>query len=219
MNARLALLASCLISLCGNAWAKEYLPFTYSRGPVVIVRKQTDKPQTQILPWQQADNSAGLVFDTEIREAAGFYQQNGWFNLSAPAERQGVLLIFPAPSQTPIDRSANYAPLDILFIDAQGRILQIAPNIKLSELRETITPAAPVLAFLLLKGGSSQSYGIQPGDEVDYELFRKPPDVIGLPPKADTKPAAESPLPPSATPEQRTLQQLYDAAATPTAPR
>jgi uncharacterized membrane protein (UPF0127 family) len=166
--------------LTGSAFADETTPLSYSRGQIAI-----ERASAPLLPWQAPGQKAPpLTFEVEVRDAMTLYNQQGWFNLSGPSPDSGVLLAFGAPTQAPILPSAQYAPLDILLIDKEGKILQIIPNLLLTELEQEIYPAAPVLAFLFLKGGTSERFSIRPGDSVEHKLFRKPPVILSAPPPA-----------------------------------
>jgi len=68
------------------------------------------------------------LFDLSLHVA-----MQGWLSLTSPSDKNGVLIIFAAPSLSPVIRTAQYAPLDVLMIDKEGTIKQIAPNIILSE--------------------------------------------------------------------------------------
>lgn len=179
--------------MTANAAADDATPLFYTRTSVRILR--TAPPPEAFLPWEdRSQGDKGLFIDAEMRDGALMYQQKGWFNLSSPSEAGGVLLAFAAPTVAPISPSAQYAPLDILMIDKEGRITQIVPNILLSDLQEDIYPAAPILALLFLKGGLCERAGIRPGDTIEHSLFRKPPTVLTAPP------SSPSPLPPNAPP-------------------
>ena len=105
-------------------------------------------------------------------------------------------MAFGKPVIKPIVRSNQYAPVDILFIDKQGKITQIAPNILLSELEDDIYPSSPILAFLFLKGGACADLQINAGDQVQYSLFKKPPVILnapGQPPAEEPKEAIKIP--------------------------
>jgi uncharacterized membrane protein (UPF0127 family) len=169
----------------GAAMADESLPLTYTRTHIIIARKHISEPAQPVLPWLpqgQATANANLIFDVEVRDAASLYNQKGWFNLSSPSEKSGILIVFAVPTVAPISPATQYSPLDILFVNREGKITQILPNINLSELQEDIYPASPILAFLFLKGGASESLAIAPGDEVQYKLFRKPPTILNATP-------------------------------------
>lgn len=167
----------------GSVFTRENnsTPFYYARTNIVINRKSL--PPLQPLPWQDkpTPQDPTLAFDIEIRDGMSLYNQNGWFNLSSYSEQNGVMLAFSEPTIQPIVRSAQYAPVDILFIDKNGKITQIIPNILLSELDQEIYPSSEILAFLFLKGGSCKNLSINAGDEVQYSLFKKPPLILNAP--------------------------------------
>lgn len=178
-----------LLFFSANSYASEAMVFAYSKTSIVISRKHTDKANTPILPWQNSltDSNANIAINVEIRNAKTLYGQSGWFNLNSLSAGNGVLLTFNTPTLAPLVRSAHYAPLDVLFIDARGKIIQIAPDIVLNQLETDIYPNEPVMAFLLLGGGSSKSLSILPGDEVEYKIFKKPPAVLTADPEPKIK--------------------------------
>lgn len=179
MNLRgLWLLVICCLVVPGAPLADEPLQFFYSRDSLTLMRNRVPLVPPS-LPWLAStpDNPA-VTLDVEIRDATTIYNQEGWYNFSAPSEKGGVLLAFSEPGTAPIVRATEYAPLDILLIDSEGRITQILPSLKLSELNEAIVPEHPVLAFLFLKGGQAQRLSINPGDVVEYRLFKKSPVII-----------------------------------------
>lgn len=176
-------LLSCMIASCllvaTPALAEDALQFQYSKSTVTLVRS---KPPVipPSLPWLAATvESPALAFDVEVRDGATLYNQKGWYNLSSPEDNGGVLLAFGEPSMAPVIHSTQYAPLDVLMIDSEGKIIQIIPSLKLSELTKEIVPQHPVQAFMFLKGGIAQRMSINPGDMVEYALFKKSPVVIG----------------------------------------
>ncbi len=83
-----------------------------------------------------------------------------------------LMLTLPALAQRPItyekDTLVVLIPLDMLFIAADGHILNIAERtIPLSE--TPIPSAGPIKAVLELNGGTSARLGIKPGDRVRYK--------------------------------------------------
>lgn len=174
----------------GRVFSRESnsIPFYYARSSIIINRKSL--PPLQDLPWQEqpTPQDPAIVFDVEVRDGMSMYNQKGWFNLSSYSEQTGVMLAFGEPTIQPIINSAQYAPVDILFIDKQGKITQIVPNILLSELDQDIYPNSEILAFLFLKGGSCANLSIHAGDDVQYSLFKKPPLILNAPqePQANT---------------------------------
>lgn len=174
------LLASLLLAaLLLPAMAHAELPVLYSREKLTIHRQSLQR-----LPWLEdsADQEqSGITFDVELRDAMTYYRQKDWFNLSGPGDDSGVLLMFTAPGLPPVIKSTQYAPLDILLIDAEGRIAQLLPNVRLSSLKQDIMPREPVLAFLFLRGGLCQQLGVREGDIVEHRMFSPAPGVISGP--------------------------------------
>ncbi len=100
--------------------------------------------------------SRGLMFRTEL------------------AEDEGMLFDFGAPRPVGMWMRNTYIPLDMLFIDGDGRITRIEANAEpLSE--RTISSGGPVRAVLELPGGTTEKLGIEPGDRVLHPLFSEPP--------------------------------------------
>lgn len=162
----------------------ENPPIFYKKDNIIIHRKLLPVTNETEFPWQKQEvQSDSVVIDTEIRDSSVIYNPKGWFNLSSYSEKNGVMIVFPEPDTAPIMNSAQYAPVDILLIDKQGKIKQIVPNILLSELEQDIIPSSPVLAFLFLKGGACGELSINVGDELEYSIFKKPPVVLSAPPQ------------------------------------
>ena len=184
-----------------NTLPDDAVPLFFSRATLTI--KRSHPPEAALLPWQKPEEvlpPPDLTLDVEIRDAALLYNQSGWYNLSSPSDTQGVFMVFSAPTMAPISASAQYAPLDVLMIDKEGAIKQIAPKLMLTELTEDIYPKEPVLAFLFMRGGACAKHSIQPGDHVEYKIFKKPPAVLSIPTTPATAPQpVATPLP---TPQQ-----------------
>jgi hypothetical protein len=88
-------------------------------------------------------------------------------------EDRGMLFDFGKPQRAAMWMRNTYVPLDMLFIDAQGRITQIAADTQpLSD--AVIASREPVRAVLELRGGVSAKLGIKPGDRVIHPLFTDP---------------------------------------------
>jgi hypothetical protein len=66
----------------------------------------------------------------------------------------------------------TYIPLDMLFIQSDGRISHIAENTEpLSE--RIISSGGPVRAVLEVIGGTARKLGIAPGDRVASAMFHR----------------------------------------------
>jgi hypothetical protein len=61
----------------------------------------------------------------------------------------------------------TYIPLDMVFIDADGRIQQIVEQTTPHSL-ELIRSDAPARAVLEIAGGEAKRLGLHPGQQVDH---------------------------------------------------
>lgn len=176
-----AIICALLLLFPVGAQAGE-MPLTYSLSQLSIMRYGL-KQDPSLLPWQKqkAMEDSRLRFEVEVRDGRLLYGQHGWFNLTSYDDNKGVLMAFDRPVRTPIIPSNQYAPVDILFLDAEGKVLQIVPSIQLAELRQELMPASPILAFLFLRAGICEKLVINPGDVVEYDIFRPSPVVLGAP--------------------------------------
>ena len=171
-------LAFLVFSPCA-VWGDNGFRFIYSRSEIAIARNKLPPK----LPWQGAIQPT-VPFDIEIRDATNLFNSNahggqtGWFNLSGLSEHNGVMMVFKEPVLLPITRSTEYAPVDVLFVDSEGKISQILPTITLATLDHDIVPEKPTLAFLFLQGGISEKLSITPGDRIESEIFKKSELII-----------------------------------------
>ena len=82
----------------------------------------------------------------------------------------GMLFDFKAPSMAMMWMKNTLIPLDMLFVDEAGRIVNIHQRAVPGSL-DTIAAAAPVRAVIELNGGTTERLGIRPGDRVVYPIF------------------------------------------------
>lgn len=83
-----------------------------------------------------------------------------------PAD-QGMLFLYPAPQPVRMWMKNTLIPLDMLFIDAAGRIVGIAADTQPLSTAVIASPG-PVVAVLELNAGSAAAWGLVPGDRVRY---------------------------------------------------
>ena len=83
-------------------------------------------------------------FNIEIATTPAQMEQGLMFrrNLASDA---GMLFVFQSPSQASMWMKNTFIPLDMVFIDPQGRIINIAER-RIPELLDTIGAAAPARA-------------------------------------------------------------------------
>jgi len=82
----------------------------------------------------------------------------------------GMLFDFGTPSMATMWMKNTLIPLDMLFVDARGHIVNIQERTVPGSLA-TVAAAAPVRAVVELNGGTASRLGIKPGDRVVYPIF------------------------------------------------
>jgi uncharacterized protein len=110
------------------------------------------------------------VFAVEIADTEAEREKGLMFRKNLP-EGQGMLFDFHQEQEVSFWMKNTYIPLDMIFIQGNGRILHIVENAK--PLSEQIIPSGgPVLAVLEVAGGTVRQLGIAPGDRVAYPIFK-----------------------------------------------
>lgn len=77
----------------------------------------------------------------------------------------GMLFVYPHEADVSFWMRNTLIPLDMIFIDDEGRILRVHENAVPGD--ETPIPAgAPALAVLEINGGAARRFGLEAGDEL-----------------------------------------------------
>jgi hypothetical protein len=108
-------------------------------------------------------------FTVEIATTPAQMEQGLMFRRKL-APDAGMLFVFKTPSKASMWMKNTYIPLDMLFIDPEGRVINIAER-RVPQSLDTIGAAAPARAVLELNGGTAQRLGIKPGDRVRSPAF------------------------------------------------
>ncbi|MES1155994.1 MAG: DUF192 domain-containing protein, partial [Pseudorhodoplanes sp.] len=87
-------------------------------------------------------------------------------------EGQGMLFDFQREQDISMWMENTYISLDMLFINADGRIRRIAENTTPLS-RQTIPAGGPVLGVLEVIAGTAKKFGIKPGDRVAHPMFSR----------------------------------------------
>jgi len=85
-------------------------------------------------------------------------------------EGRGMLFDFHREQEVSFWMQNTYIPLDMIFIQGDGRILRIAENTEPLSTR-LIPSGGPIRAVLEVIGGTSRKLGIAPGDRVAAPIF------------------------------------------------
>jgi uncharacterized membrane protein (UPF0127 family) len=117
--------------------------------------------------------SAGKVVNFKIWEAdTPKREEQGMMFIREMDEHTGMLFMFPENRPVSMWMKNTYVSLDLLFLNAQGKIDFIAE--KATPRSEAIIgPPTPEFAVLELKGGACEHFGIKVGDKVLHKNFKK----------------------------------------------
>ncbi len=110
------------------------------------------------------DFSVWVAADPKSRERGLMYVRD------MPA-RRGMLFLFEFPQELAFWMKNTYLSLDLVFIDADGRVLNIAANAKPFSL-DPIESDGNALAVLEVRAGTAQKIGLEPGDLVSLPSLR-----------------------------------------------
>jgi uncharacterized membrane protein (UPF0127 family) len=112
---------------------------------------------------------AALPFHVEVARSEAERSRGLMFRSSLPL-RGGMIFIYKSPDILAMWMKNTLIPLDMLFIDQTGRIVNIVKNTTPQSL-DVIRSAGPVLAVLEIAGGASDQLGIKAGDSVSSGFF------------------------------------------------
>ena len=90
------------------------------------------------------------------------HREQGLMMVKSLAPNTGMLFIFDQPERIQMWMKNTLIPLDMLFIDAEGRVDSIASNTTPMSLK-IIDAKRPVLAVLEIAGGAAARAGIKAG--------------------------------------------------------
>jgi uncharacterized membrane protein (UPF0127 family) len=106
------------------------------------------------LAVNDADRAKGLMFRRELPEG------------------RGMLFDFERDEDVAMWMKNTYISLDMIFVQADGRIRRIAENTEPFSLA-TIPSGGPVRGVLEVIAGTAKKFGIKPGDRVAHPIFSR----------------------------------------------
>ena len=113
--------------------------------------------------------SGEKTFEVEIAKTPLQQAQGLMYRHSMPADA-GMLFVYARPQRASYWMRNTFIPLDMIFIGADGRIV----NIRQRTVPNSLAPVrseGEVLAVLELNGGTTSRLGIKAGDAVRHEIF------------------------------------------------
>jgi len=109
-------------------------------------------------------------FDIELATTPEQQRQGLMFRNRMAADA-GMLFIYDGTAPVSMWMKNTFIPLDMLFIDAEGKIVKIVERTVPQSL-ETISAGRPVTAVLEVNGGTTSRLGIKPGDRVVHAAIK-----------------------------------------------
>jgi uncharacterized membrane protein (UPF0127 family) len=147
-----ALLALCLASFACAQMEKLQDLATFPRGTLEIRHGKDNAHQFKV--W---------IADTPARQSQGLM-----FVRDLPAD-EGMVFLHSPPRAASMWMKNTYIPLDMLFVDPDGRIVKIAEQTTPHSL-EPIGTNTAVGAVIELRGGEASRRGLKVGDRASWTL-------------------------------------------------
>lgn len=119
----------------------------------------------EVIPVTVTTASGAHVFQAELaasREAQG----RGLMFRTEMGPDEGMLFPYDEPDIMSFWMRNTVIPLDLIFIDEDGTVINIAAGIPYNE--ESVSSERPGIAVLELNAGRSEELGIAPGDKVEW---------------------------------------------------
>jgi uncharacterized membrane protein (UPF0127 family) len=110
--------------------------------------------------------SGAHFIDVAVAETPGDQRLGLRFRRALP-DGAGMLFLHPAPREVTMWMKDTYLSLDMIFIDAGGRVHRIAARTEPLS-RAAIASHGEVVAVLELAAGAAERLGLRPGDRVEH---------------------------------------------------
>ena len=135
---------------------------------VLLVYSSVQAQQTEKL---KIKNAAGteIVLNVEIADTPA-KRRTGLMFRKYLKKDAGMLFTFPRKDVFSMWMKNTYIPLDMFFIDENGKITDIAENTEPLSLK-SVSPGKRVTAVLETNAGFAKENGIQTGDVVEHPFF------------------------------------------------
>lgn len=139
-------------------------------GLLLCLSAQTALPHKEVWITRGTSQQEIARFTVEVAETPETWTR-GLMERPTLAPHAGMLFIFPDITPRAFWMMHTLIPLDMLFIDADGRIINIqdnAPPCEPPRRCPTYNSAAPAKYVLEIAGGRARALGIQAGDQVHF---------------------------------------------------
>jgi uncharacterized protein len=166
----LLLMAACAAEPAATSPPPAEAPAAAEAAATPRLTVSTPEPGVVLEPLEVVTPTATYRFQVEIADDEP-ERQRGLMHRERMAEDRGMLFLFPGPPRPQGFWMKNtLIPLDIIYLQPDGRILSIAR--RTTPLSEAPIPSnGPASAVLEINGGLSDRLGIAPGDQIRHRAF------------------------------------------------
>lgn len=120
----------------------------------------------EVIPLTVTSGNRKHAFRVEVA-ASGPEQSRGLMFRTELPPNEGMIFPYKSPQILGFWMKNTPLPLDIIFIDEDGRIINIAAETTPYSL-DSVYSTGPAMAVLELAGGRAAQLGIKPGDKVAW---------------------------------------------------
>lgn len=118
-----------------------------------------------------------IDFTVEIK-SPDYLQQTDFITHGDMPPHEGIFIQMDPVAIATITATHMVGKSDVIFVNEDGFITKIAPNLDLEELVEPISSGQPVLGVLYVKAGTVEEDRIVPGDHFENPMFKTHPVTI-----------------------------------------
>lgn len=126
---------------------------------------------------QETHERTPIEFSVESK-SPDFLAQDDFISHDSFPTHEGLLIVLDPAGDYSLTATRMVSTSDILFINEDGYITKIAPNLNLAELSEAIPSKGAVKALLFVKAGTVSEDKIALGDHFEGDLFKTHPYVL-----------------------------------------
>jgi uncharacterized membrane protein (UPF0127 family) len=98
------------------------------------------------------------------------HRERGLMFVKQLADDAGMLFIYPSPRPMSMWMKNTFLPLDMVFVNAKGRVIRVVENTVPQSL-DTIDSGGAALGVIELKGGTAAKLNLRTGAEVIHPAF------------------------------------------------
>jgi uncharacterized membrane protein (UPF0127 family) len=112
-------------------------------------------------------NIGGVNLTAEIASTPD-EQEQGLSGRASLASTSAMLFVFQTPAEVPFWMQEMNFSLDIIWLDAEKRVVTIWPDLSPSTYPETFAPSSPAMYVLEVNAGFAASHSLKVGDSAKF---------------------------------------------------